>query len=236
MSSTYDGCPVVPQTEDLVPVMIDPDLPAYACRLGDMRVEHNDRVIVRTQDGVYSGWISLFTPPVVRCPKQEEPGVVLRLATGEDRRRVESLARQEKEALSYLRHHVQELDLEMRPLKVRFAIEGRTAIVYFLAERRIDFRRLVRDTARRYRRRVQMRHLGVRDGAKAIGGFGPCGRPLCCSDFMMRFQSVSVRMAKRQNLSLNPSKISGMCGRLMCCLTHELDQYPSSKRGSKGEA
>ena len=231
--TSCQGCAVVPQTEDLVPVMLDPDLPAQACRLGSIHVEHGDHIVVKTQDGVYTGWVSLFTPPVVRCPRQVEPGTVLRLATVEDRKRMEGLARQEREALAYLRHHVQELDLEMRPLKVRFALEGRTAIVYFLAERRIDFRRLVRDTARRYRRRVQMRHLGVRDGAKAIGGFGPCGRALCCSDFMMRFQSVSVRMAKRQNLSLNPSKISGMCGRLMCCLTHELDQYPARQKAKR---
>jgi cell fate regulator YaaT (PSP1 superfamily) len=120
----------------------------------------------------------------------------------------------------------------MRPLKVRLPLTGRKAVVFFTAERRIDFRPLLRELGRRYRRRVEMRPLGVRDGARVTGGLGPGGRCVCCATFMERFHSVTVRMAKRQNLSLNPTKISGLCGRLMCCLAHEVDLYPAPQKRS----
>jgi cell fate regulator YaaT (PSP1 superfamily) len=118
----------------------------------------------------------------------------------------------------------------MRPLKVRLPLVGRKAVIYFTAERRVDFRPLLRELGRRYRRRVEMRPLGVRDGARLTGGIGPCGRCVCCVTFMERFHSVTVRMAKRQNISLNPTKISGLCGRLMCCLAHEVDLYPAATK------
>ena len=225
--SPCSGCPVRPQAEDLVRVILDPDLPAIPAHAGSLEARHDQRVVVDTPDGPFLGRVTLFSPPVLRpC---QTPARIVREALAEDERRAESHAAGEAQALAYLRRRVLELRLEMRPLKVRFPLEGRKAIVYFEAEGRVDFRSLVRDTARRYRRRVEMRHLGVRDGAKLMGGLGPCGRPLCCSTFMTRFHSVTVRMAKRQNLSLNPTKISGMCGRLMCCLAHEVDQYPDAR-------
>jgi cell fate regulator YaaT (PSP1 superfamily) len=155
---------------------------------------------------------------------------VVRRATDDDLKRRDDLAHLEREIMSYLRLRTRELALEMRPLKVRLPLVGRKAVVYFTAEQRVDFRPLLRELGRRYRRRVEMRPLGVRDGAKLTGGLGPCGRCLCCATFMDRFHSVTVRMAKRQNLTLNPTKISGMCGRLMCCLAHEVDQYPNATR------
>ncbi len=225
--SCCSGCPVRPQAEDLVRVIVDPDLPAVPAHAGSLETFHDQRVVVETPDGPFLGRVTLFAPPVLRPCRA--PARIVRVAHARDERRAESLAAGEAQALAYLRRRVMELGLELRPLKVRFPLEGRKAIVYFQAEGRVDFRSLVRDTARRYRRRVEMRHLGVRDGAKAMGGLGPCGRPLCCATFMARFHSVTVRMAKRQNLSLNPTKISGMCGRLMCCLAHEVDQYPDPR-------
>ena len=230
MNRACAGCIVPHLVEDLVRVVVDPDLPAVPCRTGGLEPHHDDHVVVELNDGVYLGRVTLFEPPVFRAPHRGAAGKILRAALDEDVERAERLVEQERNALAYLRRRIRELKLDMRPLKVRFSLEGRKAIVLFLAENRVEYGGLVRDAARRYRRRFEMRHLGVRDGAKAAGGLGPCGRLLCCAGFMNRFHSVTVRMAKRQKLSLNPAKISGMCGRLMCCLSHELDQYPDPKR------
>ncbi len=225
-----EGCTVPSRVEDLVPVILDPDLPTIPCHTGSIIPRHGDDVVVELTDGVFLGKVSLFASPVVRKPPRGTDGKIVRTALEEDIRRADELRAHERRALTYLRRRVRELGLEMRPLKVRFTLEGRKAVVFFMAEHRVEYSGLVRDAARRYRRRIEMRHLGVRDGAKVVGGLGPCGRALCCSGFMSRFHSVTVRMAKRQNLSLNPAKISGMCGRLMCCLAHEADQYPELKK------
>jgi cell fate regulator YaaT (PSP1 superfamily) len=220
---------VWPQHEDWVPVFIDPDLPPVSCRKGDLELHHDARLVIETADGSFIGVASVFTVPVFRAPRNIG-GRVVRFATPEDERRRQDLEHLEHEIMSYLARRTKELDLEMRLLKVRLPLTGRKAVIYFSAEKRVDFRPLLRELGRRYRRRVEMRPLGVRDGAKLVGGLGPCGRGMCCATFMDRFHSVTVRMAKRQNLTLNPSKISGMCGRLMCCLAHEVDQYPAPAR------
>ncbi len=222
-------CPLAPQCGGWVPVLIDPDLPALACRVGDHDLTHGDRCVVETGDGLFLGHASVFTVPVVREPSGRTSRVVRR-ATADDEKRHHDLGHLEREIVTYLRRRTRELGLEMRPLKVRLPLTGRKAVVFFTAERRIDFRPLLRELGRRYRRRVEMRPLGVRDGARVTGGLGPCGRCVCCATFMERFHSVTVRMAKRQNLSLNPTKISGLCGRLMCCLAHEVDLYPAQRK------
>jgi cell fate regulator YaaT (PSP1 superfamily) len=218
-----------------MPVVIDPDVPPIPCRIGDVELEHGDRCVVETADGLFVGQVSLFTLPVVREPEGAKSRVVRR-ATSEDENRHRNLEHLEREIVSYLRRRTRELGLEMRPLKVRLPLTGRKAVIFFTAERRIDFRPLLRELGRRYRRRVEMRPLGVRDGARVAGGLGPCGRCVCCTTFMDRFHSVTVRMAKRQNLSLNPAKISGLCGRLMCCLAHEVDLYPEPNRSRANAA
>jgi cell fate regulator YaaT (PSP1 superfamily) len=222
-------CPLAPQCGGWVPVLIDPELPALACQVGNHELAHGDGCVVETGDGLFLGRASVYTVPVVREPSGP-PSKVVRRATADDEKRHYDLGHLEREIVSYLRRRTRELGLEMRPLKVRLPLTGRKAVVYFTAERRIDFRPLLRELGRRYRRRVEMRPLGVRDGARVTGGLGPCGRCLCCATFMERFHSVTVRMAKRQNLSLNPTKISGLCGRLMCCLAHEVDLYPTQQK------
>jgi len=222
-------CPLAVGSEGWVPVLLDPDLPPLPCRAGSIVVAHGDPCVVETADGLFLGSATAFTPPLVRDPRAEG-GRLVRKANEDDHRRHDDLEHMEREIIGYLRLRVRELGLEMRPLKVRLPLIGRKAVVYFTAEQRVDFRPLLRELGRRYRRRVEMRPLGVRDGARLTGGLGPCGRCLCCATFMDRFHSVTVRMAKRQNLTLNPTKISGMCGRLMCCLAHEVDQYPGSAR------
>jgi cell fate regulator YaaT (PSP1 superfamily) len=188
--------------------------------------------VVDTADGPFVGVASVFTIPVIRKPRLPG-GRVVRRATPEDEKRRQDLEHLEHEIMSCLKRRTKELGLEMRPLKVRLPLTGRKAVIYFTAEQRVDFRPLLRELGRRYRRRIEMRPLGVRDGARLTGGLGPCGRCVCCATFMDRFHSVTVRMAKRQNLTLNPTKISGMCGRLMCCLAHEVDQYPKPERKRK---
>jgi len=222
-------CQVAPQVDDLMPVVVDASLPAMCCRAGSLGFCHGDTCVVETSDGLFLGQVTLFTLPVIRQPRGTSARVV-RHATPEDRSRHESLGHLEREIMSYLRRRTRELNLEMRPLKVRLPLVGRKAVIYFTAERRVDFRPLLRELGRRYRRRVEMRPLGVRDGARMTGGVGPCGRCVCCATFMDRFHSVTVRMAKRQNISLNPTKISGLCGRLMCCLAHEVDLYPTPQK------
>ena len=219
----------------LIRVQMDPDLPAVPCRCEGHEVHHGDACVIELPDGQFVGHVTHYAPPVVCRPKNRAIGRVVRLATERDLHQAEDMAAQERETLTHLRRRVAELGLEIRPIKARFPISGRKAVIYFTAEKRVDFHGLVRELARRYRRRIEMRHMGVRDEAKNVGGLGPCGRELCCGTFMTRFHSVTVRMAKRQNLSLNPTKISGMCGRLMCCLAHEADQYPDPRQKRRKE-
>ncbi|MFQ6110914.1 MAG: stage 0 sporulation family protein, partial [Nitrospinota bacterium] len=150
---------------------------------------------------------------------------VLRVATPDDHRLVARHMELERRALKACHQRVAEQKLPMRLAASEFTFDGKKAIFYFTAERRVDFRRLVKSLARQFRVRIEMRQIGVRDEARMLGGHGPCGRRLCCSVYLNEFEPVSIRMAKVQNLTLNPSKISGVCGRLMCCLLYEHGAY-----------
>ncbi len=229
------ACPraVASVHEDWVRVVVDPDVPAIPCRAGSLELIHGEPYVIELPEGLFVGHATSFCCPILRDPLQEG-GRVLRPATEEDLERQRSFATLEADIESYLRQRVRALGLEIKPLKVWIPLSGRKAIVSFTAEQRVDFRPLLKELGGRFRRRIEMRPHGVRDGAKACGGLGPCGRSLCCSTFMARFHSVTVRMAKRQNLSLNPTKISGLCGRLMCCLAHEVELYPQRARRSAG--
>lgn len=225
-------CRVPPRIEDWVPVLVDPDLPPMACRSGQLELDHGEVIVVETPDGKFLGTVTVFSPPSFKKPRKNAARIVRR-ATAEDEKRHEDTGHLEKEIEQYVRRRTRELELDLHPFKVRLPLSGRKAVIYFSAEKRVDYRPLQRDLGRRYRRRIEMRSLGVRDGARLCGGLGPCGRCLCCTTFMDRFHSVTVRMAKRQNLSLNPAKISGLCGRLMCCLSHEVEQYPEPRRNRR---
>ncbi len=221
-----------PRLDGWIRVLVDPELPAVPCRWDGDEPEHGMACVVETDDGQFMGHVTRFATPVVRPPRGRPPRMI-RPAAPEDEQRHQDLLSLEREIEAHLRWRTREMGLELRPLKVRVPLTGRKAYVYFTAEQRVDFRPLLRELGRRFRRRVEMRALGVRDGARVGGGLGPCGRSLCCSTFMVRFHSVTVRMAKRQNLSLNPTKISGLCGRLMCCLAHEVELYPPRGGGSR---
>lgn len=154
---------------------------------------------------------------------------VIRKATDEDIEKHKLNKSREEEALKICEEKVSKHSLNMKLIDVEYTFDNNKIIFYFTAEGRVDFRELVKDLASIFKTRIELRQIGVRDEAKMIGGLGPCGRPLCCSTFLGEFAPVSIKMAKDQNLSLNPSKISGICGRLMCCLTYEEEVYRKTR-------
>ena len=153
---------------------------------------------------------------------------VVRIATEEDERRAEYNAQREKEAFSVCQEKIVRHKLDMKLVSVEYTFDNSKIIFYFTANGRVDFRELVKDLAGVFKMRIELRQIGVRDEAKMLGGLGACGRPICCGTFLGDFQPVSIKMAKEQNLSLNPTKISGQCGRLMCCLKYEQDYYEAT--------
>ena len=155
---------------------------------------------------------------------------VVRLANDEDARHAEENEKFEKEAYAICQRKIDEHQLEMKLVGVEQTFDNTKILFYFTANGRVDFRALVKDLASVFRTRIELRQIGVRDEAKMLGGLGPCGRPLCCGTFLGDFQPVSIKMAKEQNLSLNPTKISGVCGRLMCCLKYEQDHYEATRK------
>ncbi|WXJ93619.1 hypothetical protein MCACP_00670 [Neomoorella carbonis] len=155
---------------------------------------------------------------------------VVRRATAADTEQVNINRQKEKEAFAICRQKIAEHGLPMKLIDVEFTFDVSKIIFYFTAEGRVDFRELVKNLAAIFRTRIELRQIGVRDEAKALGGLGCCGRPVCCATFLGEFDPVSIRMAKEQNLSLNPTKISGLCGRLMCCLRYENDVYEEARR------
>ncbi len=205
--------------------------PGVVCRLADgIEVEEDRWYLVETEIGQRLGRVARFALPVWRDGRGPAAGTVLRLATAEEIERKDELENVERDSLRFCRQWAVDRDIAMQPVEAVAPMDRNHLLVTFSADQRVDFRDLLRELGRRSRRRVELRQIGVRDQAKSNAGWGPCGRALCCTTFMERFTSVTIRMAKAQNLSLNPSRISGMCGRLMCCLNHEMVKKPGSDR------
>ncbi len=199
-----------------------------------VNVKCGDQCVVETDHGTELGIVLLPAHSVEENAVSDRVRRILRIATEEDLRVSEELALREKDAMAYCRARIEERNLEMKLVAVNFTLDRSKAIFYFTADGRIDFRDLVKDLAHEFHLRIEMRQIGVRDEAKMLGGIGVCGRPLCCAQFLNRFDPVSIKMAKAQNLILNPSKISGICGRLMCCINFEIDREPGhGERGKK---
>ncbi|MBI4181162.1 MAG: stage 0 sporulation family protein [Chloroflexi bacterium] len=193
----------------------------------DLKV--SDDVIVETARGLELGHV-VITPEQVLASEVAKPlKSVVRKATTEDIKRTQELAAKEREALAECSKLIAQFHLPMKLLSAEYNLEGNRLTVHFSAAERIDFRELVRELSNRLKVRVELRQTGPRDEAKLIGGCGQCGRQLCCSSFLDEFCPVSIRMAKEQDLPLNPMKISGVCGRLMCCLVYENEQYRQMK-------
>lgn len=189
------------------------------------KMEEGDHVIVETARGVEFGTV-MIPPKEVDSDRVVQPlKPVIRVATAEDEK-IESKNRQkEKEAFKICLEKIQKHKMEMKLVDAEYTFDNNKLLFYFTADGRIDFRELVKDLASVFRTRIELRQIGVRDETKILGGIGICGRPLCCNTFLSEFAPVSIKMAKEQNLSLNPSKISGVCGRLMCCLKNEEETY-----------
>ena len=201
------------------------------------QVKMGDQVIVETAQGPEFATCTEGNHEVEDSAIVKPLSPMLRMATDSDRRTVEQNKKRESEAFDICEKKIAAHGLEMKLVNVSASFDGNKIVFYFTADGRVDFRELVRDLAGVFRARIELRQIGVRDEAKMIGGLGICGRPFCCSQFLDGFLPVSIKMAKTQNLSLNPTKISGTCGRLMCCLKYEQNVYEdAAKRMPKAES
>jgi cell fate regulator YaaT (PSP1 superfamily) len=197
---------------------------------GEFCPAKDDYVIVKTEQGVGLGQV--IEPPCPRNPDihPREIKPIERMASEDEIRRLADNAAIEADARSFCLEKIAAHELPMNLVDVEYFFDGSKIIFYFTAEGRVDFRELLKDLVRRLRTRVELRQIGIRNQAKMVGGLGGCGRPLCCASFLKNFHAVSIKMAKEQNLSLNPAKISGACGRLMCCLQYEHETYKELRK------
>ena len=192
---------------------------------GKLEIKQGDNVIVETARGVEFGYVAAGPREVEEDNITLPLKSVIRIATADDIRKEEKNREKEKEAFKICLEKIRKHGLEMKLIDAEYTFDNNKVLFYFTADGRIDFRELVKDLASVFRTRIELRQIGVRDETKIRGGIGICGRPLCCHTYLTEFAPVSIKMAKEQNLSLNPSKISGVCGRLMCCLTNEEETY-----------
>ncbi|MBP3664222.1 MAG: stage 0 sporulation family protein [Tyzzerella sp.] len=192
---------------------------------GKLHIRKGDKVIVETARGVEFGHVVAGVKEVPDEDIMQPLKSVIRIVTDEDKRNEERNREKEKEAFDICLEKIRKHELDMKLINAEYTFDGNKVLFYFTADGRIDFRELVKDLAAVFRTRIELRQIGVRDETKIRGGIGICGRPLCCSTYLSEFAPVSIKMAKEQNLSLNPTKISGVCGRLMCCLTNEEETY-----------
>jgi len=192
-------------------------------------LEANDYVVVKTTRGLELGRVFIAPKQVLASEVTKGLKPVVRKAEPEDIKRAQEFEEKEAEALTECGKLITKLGLPMKLLAAEYNLDGSRLTFFFSATERVDFRELVRELNSRFKVRVELHQLGPRDEAKLIGGFGRCGRPLCCVDFLAEFSPVSIRMAKEQDLPLNPMKISGICGRLLCCLAYESEQYRAMK-------
>ncbi|NME83960.1 stage 0 sporulation family protein [Clostridium sp. SM-530-WT-3G] len=196
----------------------------------DLNIEKGNYVIVETARGIEFGECVVGIKEIKEEEIVSTLKSVIRIADEKDINKHKENKDKEKKALDICLKKIQEHKLDMKLIDVEYTFDNNKVIFYFTADGRVDFRELVKDLATIFKTRIELRQIGVRDEAKMIGGLGPCGRPMCCSTFLGDFASVSIKMAKEQNLSLNPTKISGICGRLMCCLNYEQNTYEDIRK------
>ena len=192
---------------------------------GKYEIKSGQHVIVETARGIEYGYVVLGTREVEDGKVVQPLKSVIRMATKEDEDVEEANKKKEKDAFKVCLEKIRKHNLEMKLIDVEYTFDNNKILFYFTADGRIDFRELVKDLAAVFKTRIELRQVGVRDETKIVGGIGICGRPLCCHSYLSEFIPASIKMAKEQNLSLNPTKISGVCGRLMCCLKNEEETY-----------
>jgi len=197
----------------------------YYFDAGDIDLKVNDYVVIKTTRGLELGRVVIAPEQVLASEVTKELKPVVRKAEPEDIKRAQELEAKEAEAMAECAKLIAKLGLPMKLLGAAYSLDGSRLTFSFSAAERVDFRELVRGLASRFKTKIELRQLGPRDEAKLVGGFGRCGRPLCCMNFLAELSPVSIKMAKEQDLPLNPMKISGVCGRLLCCLAYESEQY-----------
>ena len=207
---------------------------SYYFSPGDLELQQGDHVIVETARGTECGEVAKGPHDVPDSSIVKPLKTVTRMADAVDVRRMQQNRADEKRAFSVCEERIAKHKLDMKLVDVEYTLDRNKILFYFTADGRIDFRDLVKDLAGVFRTRIELRQIGVRDESKMLGGLGICGQPFCCSRFLRDFQPVSIKMAKEQGLSLNPAKISGSCGRLMCCLAYEQPAYEYLNRITPG--
>lgn len=200
------------------------------CTTGNRIFARGEKVVVDLESGVAFGHVEQSPMPVFKPCQKSSARPILRPADANDQAAYDRQCQNESNAKLFAQERSRALGLEMKISLVDFSLNGKKATFYFTSDGRVDFRQLVRDLSSRFSVRVKMVQVGARDEAGLVGGIGVCGRTLCCSTWLKDFRPISIQMAKRQNLSLNPSKISGQCGRLLCCLAYEDDHYKANKQ------
>lgn len=211
--------------EKVIGVRFKPVGKIYYFDPGKLHINDGQHVIVETSRGIECGEVALAGKNVKDEDIVQPLKKVIRVASDKDLDKVKQNKVKEKEAFAICQEKIKKHDLDMKLIDVEYTFDNNKILFYFTADGRVDFRELVKDLAGVFRTRIELRQIGVRDQSKMLGGLGICGKPFCCSTFLSEFQPVSIKMAKEQSLSLNPTKISGTCGRLMCCLKYEQEAY-----------
>lgn len=222
---TAEAAQSAPESAEVIGVRFKEVGKIYYFDPDNIKFTLGQKVIVETSRGVECGEVAMANRIISDENIVKPLKKVMRPATAEDLKTVEENAERERQAFEVCNQKIAEHNLEMKLVDVEYTFDNNKILFYFTADGRVDFRELVKDLAAVFRTRIELRQIGVRDEAKMLGGIGVCGRPFCCSAFLGEFQPVSIKMAKEQNLSLNPTKISGCCGRLMCCLKNEEETY-----------
>jgi len=217
--------------EKMIPVRLRDSGQVFMCNAGDLGAKEGDYVIVEHDRGLDYGKIVSQKDVCGETKSKEALKKIVRLATESDMRQIEENRNKSKEAFNACLKKIIEHKLEMKLVYAEYSFDRAKIVFYFTANGRVDFRELVKDLAGIFKVRIELRQIGVRDEARLFGGFGPCGRELCCAKFLKDFEPVTIKMAKEEGLPLNPPKISGLCGRLMCCLYFEYETYKALAKG-----
>jgi cell fate regulator YaaT (PSP1 superfamily) len=204
---------------------------AYPYNKGELQLKDGDYVIVEHDRGQDYGQVVSCGHGCMNKESKEQPKKILRLAREGDLKQIEDNRVKAKEAFNSCSKKIGEHKLDMKLVQAEYSFDRSKILFYFTATGRVDFRELVKDLAKVFKARIELRQIGVRDEARLFGGFGPCGRELCCAKFLKDFEPVTIKMAKEEGLPLNPPKISGICGRLMCCLSYEYESYKILSKG-----
>ena len=215
---------------DVTGIQLEQNGKIYYFESNGLTLNPGDYVIADTSRGMDLGEVVIGNREAEESSLRSPLRKIIRLATEQDIQHSTDNRSREREAYSICQKKIAEHQLDMKLVSVEYAFDNSKILFYFTANGRVDFRSLVKDLASVFKMRIELRQIGVRDEARMLGGLGPCGRPICCGSFLSEFQPVSIKMAKEQNLSLNPTKISGVCGRLMCCLKYEQDHYEQTRK------